>query len=88
MNPVLMLIAGIALGALVTWLAARARSARLEATLEQERRSSTERIAALEQSEARLTDTFKALSGDALKSNNEAFLQLARATLEKTSSLD
>jgi DNA recombination protein RmuC len=69
-------LAGAALGALVLWLAGRARAARLQATLETERRSSQER-------EARLTDTFKALSGDALKSNNEAFLQLARATLEK-----
>jgi DNA recombination protein RmuC len=75
--------AGAALGALVLWLVGRARTARLEATLEQERRSATERIAILEQSESRLTDTFKALSGDALKNNNESFLQLARATLEK-----
>jgi DNA recombination protein RmuC len=83
MNAIAMFVAGAALGALIVWLAARARSARLEATLEQERRFSADRIAALEQSESRLGDTFKALSGDALKSNNEAFLQLARATLDK-----
>ncbi len=85
MNPIgiAMFVTGAALGALVLWLVGRARTARLEATIEQERRSAAERIAALEQSEARLTDTFKALSGDALKSNNEAFLQLARTTLEK-----
>jgi DNA recombination protein RmuC len=78
-----MFFAGAALGALIFWLAGRARAARLEATLEQERRSASERIATLEHSETRLSDTFKALSGDALKSNNEAFLQLARATLDK-----
>jgi DNA recombination protein RmuC len=78
-----MFAAGAAFGALVLWLAGRARTARLETTLEQERRSAAERIATLEQSEARMSDTFKALSGDALKSNNETFLQLARATLEK-----
>ncbi|HEX6789765.1 MAG TPA: DNA recombination protein RmuC [Candidatus Krumholzibacteria bacterium] len=83
MNVVLMFVAGAALGGLLMWLVARARTARLETTIEQERRGSADRIAALEQSEARLSDTFKALSGDALKSNNEAFLQLARATLEK-----
>ena len=57
--------------------------ARLETVLDQERKSAAEKIAALEQSEARLSDTFKALSGDALRSNNETFLQLAKATLEK-----
>lgn len=78
-----MFIAGATLGALVFWLAGRARMARLEATLEQERKSASERIATLQESEARLTDTFKALSGDALKSNNESFLQLANETLAK-----
>jgi DNA recombination protein RmuC len=83
MNPVLMFAAGAALGGLVLWLVGRTRSARLEATLEQERKSASERIATLQESEARLTDTFKALSGDALKSNNESFLQLANETLAK-----
>jgi len=36
----------------------------------------------LEEAKARLTDTFKALSSDALKSNNQAFLELARKSLE------
>jgi DNA recombination protein RmuC len=82
-NTLAIFVAGAALGALVLWLVGRARTAGLEATLEQERRSSADRIATLEQSEVRLSDTFKALSGDALKSNNEAFLSLARSTLEK-----
>lgn len=83
MMTVAIFAAGAALGGLVLWLVGRARSARLEATLEQERRSATDRIATLEKSEARLSDTFKALSGDALRSNNEAFLTLAKSTLEK-----
>ena len=36
----------------------------------------------LDESKARLTDTFNALSAQALKSNNTAFLDLARKTLE------
>ena len=35
----------------------------------------------LEEAETRLTDTFKALSGEALKSNNEEFLKLVKATV-------
>ncbi len=36
----------------------------------------------LEEAKARLTDTFKALSADALKSSSEAFLTLAKKSLE------
>lgn len=37
----------------------------------------------LEEAKARLTDAFKALAGDALSSSNEAFLKLAKETLDK-----
>jgi len=82
-TAIVMFVLGVVLGALVLWLLGRARTARLEATLGAERRTSADRIATLEQSEARLADTFKALSGDALKNNNEVFLQLARVTLDR-----
>ena len=36
----------------------------------------------LEEAKAKLGDTFKALSAEALKSNNQAFLELARQTLD------
>jgi len=36
----------------------------------------------LEEAKAKLTDTFNALSSEALKSNNQAFLALARSTFE------
>lgn len=56
---------------------------RLETELGQERRMATEKLALLHEAQARLSDAFKALSADALKGNNQSFLELARATLEK-----
>jgi DNA recombination protein RmuC len=41
------------------------------------------RLAALNEAQAKMGEAFKALSSDALRSNNAAFLQLAQATLEK-----
>ena len=61
---------GIAVGALVAWLAARGRVARLE-----------ERVAAERQADARLRDAFASLSAEALRRNNQSFLDLARAQL-------
>ncbi len=54
----------------------KTQAARLETALKAERE-------ALQKAEARFADTFKALSADALKSNNESFLSLAQAALEK-----
>ncbi|HEU4699989.1 MAG TPA: DNA recombination protein RmuC [Gemmatimonadales bacterium] len=72
-------LAGLALGAALAWLAARARTAALTATLDGERRASLEKIAALEEAEGRLRDAFGALSHQALQANNRAFLDLARS---------
>ena len=44
---------------------------------------SAEKIALLERAEAKLGDAFKALSSEALRSNNQSFLDLARTTLER-----
>lgn len=57
------------------------RRAELEALLDRERARSAERLALVEQAEARLADAFKALSAEALQRNNQSFLDLARATL-------
>ena len=37
----------------------------------------------MDQAEQKLTDAFKALSAEALKSNNQSFLDLAKTSLEK-----
>ena len=57
------------------------QAARLGATLDSERLASIEKLAALQDAQARLSDAFKALSSDALKSNNESFLKLAQTAL-------
>jgi DNA recombination protein RmuC len=83
---------GLVLGVLATWLVVglRARErlaqsreayARLETTLDGERRLAAERQSNHEAGEARLRETFEALSRQALDWNNRSFLDLARAQL-------
>ena len=57
--------------------------AKLETTVTLERKTSEEKIALLNRMTEELRESFHALSADALKSNNQAFLHLASATLEK-----
>jgi len=61
----------------------REQGANLKADLEGERRAAQERKESFKQAAGELTDKFKALSRDALKDNNQSFLELARATLER-----
>lgn len=61
----------------------REARARAETRLEQERKAAAEQLALLEQAQVKLSDAFKALSAEALTTNNQSFLQLAKATLEK-----
>lgn len=60
-----------------------ARAAALEAQLDQERHAAEDKIRLLEEAQAKLSDTFRGLSAEALRHNNEVFLQLARESLEK-----
>src|SRR5438105_7545461 len=55
-----------------------AREAELLARLDAEHRHAAEKLAVLDRSSQALQDAFRALSADALKSNNQAFLDLAR----------
>jgi|ERR1051326_525366 DNA recombination protein RmuC len=57
--------------------------AKLTTTIENERKAAAEKLALLNEAQQKLSDAFKALSADALKSNNQSFLQLANATLQK-----
>jgi DNA recombination protein RmuC len=53
----------------------------LETKLEGERKHFAEKVQVFEELEKRFSDTFKALSGQALKENNRSFLELAKEHL-------
>ena len=61
----------------------KANRSELETTLEKERQAAAEKLALLNEAQQKLSDAFKALSSEALRSNNQTFLELAKATLEK-----
>lgn len=54
----------------------------LNTTIDKERKESDEKLALINEAQIKLVETFKALSSDALKSNNSEFLQLAKTSLE------
>jgi len=54
----------------------------LTTQLTEERKAAGEKLAMLDEARQKLSDAFKALSSDALKSNNQSFLELAKTTLE------
>lgn len=91
------IVAALLLGALAAFLVFRDKESRLmekisdiksensqlRTQLEGERRLAGDKLALLQEASQGLRDAFKALSSDALKSNNQAFLELAKTTLEK-----
>ncbi len=87
LTPEIYIIAASAftLGTLITWLicslSKKATVSVLNAQLAAEKKASAEKQSLLQQAETKLSDTFKALSADALKANQEQFLQLAKTTL-------
>jgi DNA recombination protein RmuC len=54
---------------------------RLAAELEHERRAGNEKLALLSDAEAKLREAFQSLSAEALRQNNQSFLDLARTSL-------
>ncbi len=59
-----------------------AKATELATTLGQERKQAEEKLAVINEAQRKLADAFKALAAEALKSNNQSFLELAKATLE------
>jgi DNA recombination protein RmuC len=82
-STVLVLILGVALGGLVGFLVLRSSQSRLKSNLEKERAVHAERLKTYSEAEARMRDAFKAMSAEALQSNNRAFLMLAEARLRE-----
>src|SRR3954452_13372204 len=68
---------GLALGALVAWLYGRSQTAGLAAELSHERARTEEKVALLEEAKQDFAAKFDALAADALRKNNESFLELA-----------
>src|SRR6476619_2904523 len=55
----------------------------IQVRLEEERKANREKLALIDEAQKKLADTFKALSADALQSNNQQFLALAKSNLER-----
>jgi DNA recombination protein RmuC len=87
MTATLLILPGLALGAVLGWLLTKARLepvvARLTVALEHEQRTTAEKVTLLEDARDGLTATFDALSANALRANNASFLQLAKVQLEQ-----
>src|SRR3954454_16319865 len=71
------LVLGLALGALVAWLYGRGQTVALTAALTHERARTEEKVALLEEAKHDFAAKFDALAADALRKNNESFLELA-----------
>src|SRR5262245_48279257 len=85
-SVVALITLGLVIGAALGWLAARPALARLQSRLEQDRAVHTERLQAYQDAERTFRDAFQALSADALRSNNQAFLTLAETRLREARS--
>jgi DNA recombination protein RmuC len=86
LSTLLVLTVGLAIGALgavLGWLAAQPAQARLRAELEKDRAVHAERLSAYADAETKLRTAFQALSAEALKTNNRAFLDLAETRLRE-----
>jgi DNA recombination protein RmuC len=84
MSIAIVLLSGLVLGVSVGWLFARPIVTRLRSELEKERAVHAERLNAYQDAESRFREAFQALSAEALRTNNEQFLDLAESRLRET----
>lgn len=59
----------------------RAREAELATALDQQAKQHEEKLAVLDEARQKLSDAFKALAAEALRSNNQSFLELAKTAM-------
>ena len=83
---VLLLTIGIAVAALAGWLFGRSSLNLLRTELAKERAVHAERLRTYADAESKMREAFQAMSADALRSNNEAFLTLAESRLREARS--
>ena len=80
------IVIGAGLGIPLTWLVLRLRFSEARVSLETRLNASDQRLRDYQQlhedTTRKMSDTFNSLASDALKSNNESFLQLAKQALE------
>ncbi|HEY9776868.1 MAG TPA: DNA recombination protein RmuC [Planktothrix sp.] len=65
------------------FVALRAQLTQSETTLDEERKAMREKVTFLIDTQQRLQDSFKAMSAEALSSNNQSFMALASAAFER-----
>lgn len=82
LTGVVLLLIGLAVGALIGALWARSRQAERIAELEAERRTALDRVSFVERAEEQLAERFRALSAEALARSNAQFLELADTRLK------
>jgi DNA recombination protein RmuC len=80
------LMLGLTIGIVIGWLVSRQKHIRLQTELEKDRAVHAERLKTYQEAETTLREAFHALSADALKTNNEAFLALAETRLREARS--
>jgi DNA recombination protein RmuC len=78
-----LLLFAVTIGVLAGWLAARPANTRLRTEIEKERAVHAERLRSYHDAEGRLREAFQAMSAEALKTNNQAFLALAETRLRE-----
>ena len=72
---------GVVAGGFAAWLVGRGTNARLEERATAERRAAAEKLELLDRAESKLRDAFASLSAEALRCNNQSFLDLAHTKL-------
>ena len=83
---ILILTIGIAAAAVAGWLLGRSSLNLLRGELAKERAVHDERLKTYADAEAKMREAFQAMSAEALKSNNQAFLTLAESRLREARS--